>query len=237
MKNLFSTIAIVAIGTFVIFTLSRCKKVERQYEVKGRLIDSCTNGKPLAGFTVSLSDVHKSGLLRTCTDNVDISTTTDSTGSFSLIYNSVCFSDPLQMDMSNKKGLIQFVENITTNKNINLGNIVVGNNVKYKIKIATDTTYSQADTLYYNIERKGSFDSTFRFIAGPFANNQVVDSLSTSLSYNAMGLDKPLSVATMRWILKSNSKVYKPLNNSASLFDFAMLPCGTNNEAVLQIGR
>jgi hypothetical protein len=237
MKNLFSTLAIAAISIIILFTVSQCKKEAKDYTITGRLVDSCTGGNPLGGFSVRLYDVQKASFLRTCTDNIDQRITTDSTGKFRFSYSTSCLSEPLQIDVSDSKGKTLFVGNITTNKNIDLGDIVPGNNGNYVLKIATDTAYSIADTLFYNImPRLSGLDSTYKFITGPFANNQLVDSFPVSLGYDAGDLSNSFNIMNIIWILKSSGKVYKPNTTNPNPHNFIMSPCA-NNEAVLQIGK
>ncbi|HYG16196.1 MAG TPA: hypothetical protein VEC12_10630 [Bacteroidia bacterium] len=192
-----------------------CKK-DKVFHVKGRVLDGC-NGTPVEGAILNLngSDDQKEYLFPDmCKDDkVAANAITDANGEFIIRYDEVCEVWSLALDIFKKSGnanLQQLVLSVPVNKDVDLGDLNIQNSISCAVSIATDTSYSASDILVFNIRPKvssGQRDSTFKSVSGPFADNQVVDTLIIPAS---VLISSDSADVTYKWLLKNGSRFIKP---------------------------
>lgn len=213
----------------LLFFLSACKKDNANtYTVSGRLVDRCTGGQPLAWVDIELT-----GYAYTCTGSVNVKGKTGANGEFALSYPTGCSENDF-IDLHFKGiGEDMYVANIRANRDVNLGDIVMRNNLSYKRVLKTDTAYSSADTLFYDIKPKASnpSDSVYKILVGPFSD-RIIDTVMVTIGYNMLKYNSLYPVAYEYAVLKSGRKIYKTL----SLQVYLKPPCSPD-EKVLDISR
>lgn len=193
--------------------LSDCKK-ETRYVVKGRVMDSCFNGNPVDGVEFELQDLNrKKGELTifVCSKHFRAFGNTNANGEFRLEYEHGCY-EFVTLKLK-KQGMGSVGWWFPPNQNIDLGDIVFKNNLKYFVVLTTDTAYSNQDTLFFNIKQVGfRGDSTFKFLTGPFTNNQFIDTVITTKHSD---FNKTASI-DYHWILKSGKRIYRPIYKTSN---------------------
>lgn len=238
MKYLLQFLLILG-GACLIFLLSDCKK-DSTYTVRGRLVDSCIDGKPLAGVDIHLGDKPPNGwtviipVTWFCTDNISLSLPSDANGEFRFEYPEGCYGT-LFLTLKNK-GQVEQVFELMPARNIELLNIVLKNNLKYFVLLQTDTGYSNTDTLFYNIKRNHSKpDSTYKFVTGPFTDKQIIDTVSTTGFYSDNTIN---TLVDYSWILKSGKKTHHTVGYKLSRpSSFRPTACDPNATITINLTR
>jgi len=171
MKN---TTSIFLILAFFVIMLSNCKRDDSQvYTISGKVVKSCDNPIPISNLAFELwyySDGKR--------DNANKgSGVTDANGNFSINYTSTPggFNSRLELITSNGPyGQKPLLSKIPQNRNIYVNHVYTDTNFFMVVKIATEKSYSDKDTLFYSVSNAGKF----KFIIGPFSNNQHIDTVS-----------------------------------------------------------
>ncbi len=200
-----------------------------QYTITGKLVKSCDNPIPMINRSFDLwyntNGGGKSDLKATAT--------TDSLGNFKLIYTTTPHSVSSTLDIIEANGFGQktLLANILQNTNIDIGNIYTDTNVFIVAKIKTEKTYSTNDTLFYFL---GSFSANKKFIVGPFANNQILDTIVTHQTQGSLvNSSSQSSNYYSRWLL---GVMYFD-NKGANEITTPVTQCKKYNEVVLDLTK
>lgn len=149
-----------------------CKRGENDdtYTIKGKLLYSCEKPDPVSGAELYLG--YNYGINN---KYEEIGTTTNSDGSFEITYKDR--SNLGELVIGGKKlngtGSLEYLFGIPRWKDLNIGNLYAADNYTVYVVIQPKRATTAKDTLFYNMSAEVFKD----YIVGPFAENQVMDTL------------------------------------------------------------
>lgn len=227
--------------------ITSCKKKEEneQFTVKGKILVSCDDNRPVKNFEIYLYNDYKAVIANNCPKGELGRAITDEDGNFEITYKTTCWKGELILrnDYDNFS-YRNLVVDIGANKDYNLGSIYKENNGFYAYKIKTNTMYSDKDTLYYDIKYKSNpividsttwvFDSTYKYITGPFINDMLVEYGQTTVPHIAKENSryKKDQIIT-RWVLKNGNTIHAIERNQKGYIE----PCKKFSDVILYIGK
>ncbi|MBU3661636.1 MAG: hypothetical protein FGM41_00350 [Bacteroidetes bacterium] len=209
-----------------------CKRDDSQvYTISGKVVKSCDNPIPISNLAFELwyySDGKR--------DNAQKGTgVTDANGNFSINYSSTPggFNSRLELITSNGPfGQKPLLSMIPQNKNLEAGNIYTDTNYFLNVIIRTEKNYTDKDTLFFSIAN----GVKFKFIKGPFINNQFIDTVS---SFYFDGWNDPNNRAKRVGLIKYEWKIganyADPKRNNQPFI--TVEPCRRYNEVLIDLTK
>jgi hypothetical protein len=210
-----------------------CKEDEsdKSYTITGKVVKSCDNPMPFANLPFELwyysdskrdSKQHATGV-------------TDENGEFKISYTHTPngFNSSLNIITANGPfGQKNLLYNIPQNQNIHADNVYTDSNYYLIAKINTEKSYTALDTLFYNI---GLPLGQYKYVVGPFSNNQIVDTVSLFLfdGWSDISGSRFKRNYEIRWLIGIKYNDPKKQNRPTTSIDL----CKKYSEVVLDLTK
>lgn len=164
------------------FMMTQCQKDvmvinQTHYTVKGKFVKSCNEPIPFDIKTITLDGFcYAFGTIST-EANVKIRNINQD-GTFEITYQYINSKNNLNLVTNNRivsGGILLF--GIPVNTNVNVGAVYIQNNHSAVIKLNAESTITELDTFYYQMEDNLTRETKYDFAVGPLALGQIIDTL------------------------------------------------------------